>query len=353
MVEQQPTLREVAELAGVSIGTASGVFSNKPSVSEAARAAVRSAAADLGYQPPRRRRAANKAGATDIMTIGLVSRVVQRAGSSYPFYGPVLDGAEQACAALGASLVFEVLREDGQEFGGLPLSVQRGQSQGLLLLGYLDQPYVEEIIGSKVPCVLVNNALTAPLADSVCDDDVRGGYLAAKHLIDLGHVDPVPATIAGPQHLSPMRQRLEGYSAALRETVGEPAGTYIRIAQGTGVADGREQMAALLELDTPPTAVVCCNDFTALGALEVLRQRGVNVPAECSVLGYEDLDFAAHAVPPLTTVAVDRELLGKQSVWHLAERIRDPRIAIRDTRLAVSMVERGSTAPPPDRRGAR
>lgn len=343
---QEPTLRNVAERAGVSIGTASGVFSHKPSVSQRARAAVLAAADELGYTPRRRHR---RAATSDdgIVTIGLVSRVAGYPGSRTPFYGPVLQGAESACRELGVSLVFELLRPDDPQPGSVPLSVERRRVQGMLLMGYMEPAYIEDILRAGIPCVLVNHFDERLPVDSVCDDDVRGGYLATSHLLDLGHLAPPPATITGPKHLRSIGQRLEGYRLALRERGLEPDPAYVRTAAGLLEKDGYGEMAALLELPEPPTAVVCCNDFTALGALELLRERGVAVPQQCAVVGYEDIDMAEHAVPPLTTVAVDQALLGMQGVWHLVERIRHPEIALRATRLSVSLVPRATTAPPP------
>ncbi|MGH3486608.1 MAG: substrate-binding domain-containing protein, partial [Actinopolymorphaceae bacterium] len=93
-------------------------------------------------------------------------------------------------------------------------------------------------------------------------------------------------------------------------------------------------------------AVFCCNDATALGALATLRERGLQVPDDVSVVGYDDIGLAAQAAPPLTTVRVDKELMGAQGVWHLVQRLWRPAITSRETLLEVSLVVRDSTARP-------
>ena len=95
-----------------------------------------------------------------------------------------------------------------------------------------------------------------------------------------------------------------------------------------------------LDLPQPPSAVFCCNDLTALGALTALRERGVAVPSGCSVLGYDDIDMALHTVPPLTTIRVDKELLGAEGVRLLTERIARPATPMRHVQLEVTLVER-------------
>jgi LacI family transcriptional regulator len=185
----------------------------------------------------------------------------------------------------------------------------------------------------------------AATLDVVRNDDERGGYLATRHLLDLGHTDPVPAMIAGPAEFPSISDRLRGYRRAIADAGHHVDSALVR-ATALSPAGGRAQMAELLDLPTPPTAVFCCNDATALGALATLRERGLHVPGDISVVGYDDIELAGQATPPLTTVRVDKELMGAQSVWHLLQRLRRPTMPGRETLLEVSLVVRDSTAPP-------
>ncbi|MEQ7126125.1 LacI family DNA-binding transcriptional regulator [Actinopolymorpha sp. B11F2] len=370
---RRTTLRQVAERAGVSMGTASAVFSGRAAVSTASRHAVERAASALGYRPALRRTTVQPTDDTavpGVRSIGLVIRLMEHSLRTNPFYSSVLEGAQGVCATLGLSLSYELVvgidRHDP-----LPLSVQRREAHGLLLVGYLPDHTVDQITATGVPCVLVDNGVSlgsthslggahspggthslggvrgarAATLDAVRNDDERGGYLAVRHLLDLGHTDPVPAMIAGPAEFPSISDRLRGYRRAIVDagyTV-DPELIRTTTLSPTG---GRAQMAELLDLPTPPTAVFCCNDATALGALATLRERGISVPEDISVVGYDDIELAGQAAPPLTTVRVDKELMGAQSVWHLLQRIRRPAMSGRETLLEVSLVVRDSTAPP-------
>lgn len=339
--ERKPTLREVADRAGVSIGTASAVFANKAWVSETVRTSVRDAAEEIGYRPRERRTMAPAAG-VEVTTIGFVSQFNEMFSPVNPYFASVLFGAQQACAELGVSMNYEVI---DPRAGQLPLSVERRQVSGLLVLSHAaDRGYLRRIIDAGVPCVLLEHADIQVPVDYVRHDDEAGALQATRHLLDLGHVDPVPAIITGPADVFPAEVRLQGYLRALDERglTADPA--YIR-RNNFNVPTGVEQMHRLLDLPVPPTAVFCANDETAIGSLEALRQRGKKVPRDVSVVGYDDVASAAHTVPALTTVAADKELLGVQAVWHLMERIRRPALSGRDTRLAVRFVERASTGP--------
>ncbi len=341
--DRKTTLKDVAESAGVSIGTASAVFANKAWVSESARSAVRSAADELGYRPRERRSNGPMASGTPVTTIGFVSQTSDMFSPASPYFASVLYGAQQACAELNISMNYEV---SDPTSGQLPLSVERRQVSGLLVLSHAsDRDFLRRIIDTGIACVLLEHAETELPVDYVRHDDETGAYLATRHLLDLGHVDPPPAIITGQAEVLPAEVRLSGYRRALAErglTV-DPA--YVRRCY-FDAAGGAARMDELLDLPVPPTAVFCANDESAVGALEAVRRRGRKVPRDISVIGYDDIASAAHTVPPLTTVAADKQLLGAQAVWHLIERIRRPTMNCRDTRLAVRLVERASTGRP-------
>ncbi|MEQ7008136.1 LacI family DNA-binding transcriptional regulator [Actinopolymorpha sp. B17G11] len=338
---RRSTLRDVAQRAGVSVGTASGVFTSNSSVSDEARAAVLAAASEIGYHPRRRQ---TKEFATGITTFGLLARAEHYVGPSNPFYGPVLYGAQWAVGELGLSLVLETLRDEPSSHHQMPLIVERRQAQGLLLAGYVSAEYITAILRTGTPCVVIDHHAAGVAVDSVCADDHRGGYLATMHLLELGHRDPPPAIITGPSTATSIEARFAGYRDALTESGIPVEDAYVREGR-LSAESGRDEMRALLDLTTPPTAVFCCNDNTAIGAIDLLREKGIAVPDEFSVIGYDDIDMAAQTVPRLTTIAVDKEHLGMQAVWNLAQRVRHPQMGVRDTRLRVHLVERSSTAP--------
>lgn len=338
---RRSTLREVADRAGVSIGTASAVFADKHWVSESARAAVRGAADDLDYRPRGRRTRAVQT----VTNIGFVSQVKEMFAPN-PYFASVLFGAQQACGQLGISMTYEVCDPDT---GAVPLAVQRAEVAGLIVLSHAsDREYLRRILGAGVACVLLEHVDVELPVDYVRHDDETGAYLATRHLLDLGHIDPAPAIITGPPEVLPSEVRLSGYRRALAERGLSVDQAYVRRST-FDAPTGAARMAELLDLPVRPTAVFCGNDESALGVLETCRTRGLRVPRDISIIGYDDIAMASHTVPPLTTIATDKELLGAQAVWHLVERVRRPGVASRDTYLSVRLVQRGSTARPPRR----
>ncbi|WP_410813872.1 LacI family DNA-binding transcriptional regulator [Micromonospora sp. 067-2] len=346
-MNRRPTLRDVATQAGVAVSTASHVFSRTVFVTPGTRALVLTAADHLGYEPRRRSRPRSPVGT--LTALGVVTRWSHQASAANPFFGPVLQGVEQVCRALGISLTIEVVQPDGDGGGELPVMVRRGRVQGILAVSVHDPDYLRRLLATGTGCVLVDHAVEEPAIDCVRDDDERSGYLATRHLLEHGHLDPVPAIIAGPSAMTSISDRVAGYRRALAEfdrTV-EPA--YLRLEHDLNPTGGRAAMAELLALPIRPTAVFCCTDTLALGALAEVRERGLRIPADISVIGHDDIDLAAHTDPPLTTMRVDKGLLGAQAVWHLVQRVAQPDLAVRDTRLRVSLIPRGSVGARPAR----
>lgn len=335
-------LKDVAERANVSLSTASAVLANKQWVSDETRETVRSAATELGYQPGRRRQSASQ---VNVDMIGLITRSPNMPLPANPFYSHVLHGVQRTCAEYEIGLSYEVVEADATHSHRLPLMLRRKNVRGLLMLGYFDASYVEDVYGADIPVVMIDHRVESVAVDSVCNDDELGGYLATRHLIEAGHVSPPPAIITGPSEHFSIRGRLAGYRRALAEFGLQCGDDYVQVGDLTP-SGGSVAISALLNLEKPPTAVFCCNDSTALGALNMLRERGITVPQDCSVIGYDDIDTAQHCAPPLSTIAVDKELLGAQGVKLLLERIQSPNMPRLDIRVGVKLVERKSVTSP-------
>ncbi|MFI5835809.1 LacI family DNA-binding transcriptional regulator [Micromonospora sp. NPDC051300] len=336
----RPTLQDVADLAGVSMGTASSVFSRRQPVADRTREAVLRAAAEIGYRPRRRLGTLDVRG---LSTIGLLARPANYPGPKNQYSAQVLQGAQRAAADLGLTMTYEVLSADA---GGprLPLMVERREVQGLLVLGGIELRLLERVLRAGVPCVLIDHTVDDLLVDSVRADDRRGGALATAYLLRLGHRNPAPAFIGGGGSIS-SRDRAAGYRAALAAFGFLPDPAYVHEASDVDTEAARQAMNALLDLPRPPTAVFCGSDTAAFGAMQILRDRRVSVPRKCSVVGFDDIDLATTTVPALTTVRVDKHLLGAQGVWHLVQRIRQPQMPRRVTYADVNLTVRGSAAP--------
>lgn len=337
-------LRDVARHAGVSLGTVSNVLTNKPGVASRTREAVYSAMTELGYQPasPATTRGAPRAA---VGTLGFLVRSLPNSVTANPFYSHVLGGTEQACAEHQVNLLYATVDENTSQVEQLPPMIRDRQIQGLLVVGYFHASFFTLLQRLAIPFVMVDYYLDALEADCVLTADEHGGYLATRHLLErVQH--PVPAMITGWDVISSNRNRLLGYQRALAESGLRFDERYVRALPRSSSSHHRyHDMLALLDLPEPANAVFCCNDTMALEALRALRDRGIAVPEQCALIGFDDLDMATHAVPPLTTMHVDKEELGAEGVRLLLQRIAHPQMTTRRVTLSVHLLERGTVPP--------
>lgn len=340
--ERRVGLRQVAQRAGVSLSTASNVFADKPGVAiaEETRNAVLAAAAELKYRPRPRQEVVQSGG---IATLGLVMRKPLPLLTN-PFYSHVIHGVQEVCESRGVGLMYGRVEENATSFDELPVMVQRKQVQGLLVVGYFTDDFYKLLRRIELPFVLIDHYVESLKPDSVVGDDEQGSYLATQYFIERGHTHPIPAIISGPLDHYSIHHRFLGYRKALNDYGLTYNESYVRWGD-LNVTGGYTEMNALLDLPTPPTAVFCCNDETAIGAMNALRARGVSVPDECSLIGYDDIQLATYTMPPLTTIKVEKEWLGAQGMWQLMERIAHPEMPPRRTIVGVSLVERQSVKP--------
>jgi len=304
----RPVMADVARLAGVSHQTVSRVLNGHPNVRPQTREDVLAAIRQLGYRP---NAAARSLVTGRTHTLGVIS-------FDTTLYGPasMLYGIERA-AHSGYSVTITSLpafdRRSVQE------AVDRFLGQGVegIIVIASEMPALEALTGvaSDVPVVAVGCGTRAPL-DSVAIDNIAGAFQATRYLLDLGHT--TVRYVGGPDSTLDARERAEGWARALRETGGATAP---EIARGDWSArSGYEighQLAAMPEV----TAVFCANDQMALGLLRALGEHGRQVPADVSVVGFDDIPESAYFLPPLTTVRQDFEELGKQALRLLVDRM--------------------------------
>jgi LacI family transcriptional regulator len=260
---------------------------------------------------------------------------------SNPFYADVLHGVEQTCRELRLNLLFSSLDVIDGHLRSLPPAVKENNISGVILLGALPKDVVNAIITFfKRPIVLVDNSLAHSYYDTVMIDNITGMHLAIEHLISKGHQHI--ALLSGPDHPSIVERRC-GYQMAMQQWNLSPV---VIAAPGLEPEDGEWGILHLLQEAPETTAIVCSNDFQAIGALRKLNQLGYRVPDSFSLVGFDDITLAQFTSPPLTTIQVDREMLGQMGVRLLLDRVRAPaRTAIKTT-LGVKLIERSSVAPP-------
>lgn len=329
-VSGRPTIRHVAERAGVSIATASRALNDKGDVSGQTRERVREAARSLGYSVDRAGRA------LVTQRTRLVAAVVgDNAGHrdlSLIFFGKVLAAISHR---LAQSSYDAVLLQ--------PLDVDPHQRfDAAVLIGVDDDDaLVAELAAREVPLVGVDVRCAGERAAYVGSDHADGVRLALAHLHALGHrriahVAGARNTVAGSERADAFRHETE----RLRLDV---PGEYLR--QGDfSSASGYREACALLALPERPTAIVAASDLMALAALQAIREVGLEPGRDVAVVGFDDLEAAALAHPPLTTIRQDRRDLGRLAATRAIELIEDPAAKPPPTILPVELVVRASTS---------
>ncbi|MEV7038186.1 LacI family DNA-binding transcriptional regulator [Amycolatopsis sp. NPDC051061] len=333
-------LDDVARLAGVSAATVSRALRGLPGVAVRTRTRVLAAAAELGYaiSPAASSLATGRTG-----TVGVIVPYVDRW-----YFSRLISGVERVLRDAGISLLLYNLGDGpGRErfFAGLPL---RRRVDAVLVLSLpLAETERELLLGLDVPLVTIGTE--EPGGDSVGIDDHGAAVTAMRHLVQLGHREiafigesaPIPLGFTTP--LRRLAAYREVYHAVCRDDGREPDPAF-ETGGGFTVAGGERAMSALLGLSRRPTAVFAASDEMAFGALRTLRRAGLRVPADVSVLGFDDHDLAG--LLELSTVAQPVAELGERAGRLLLARLSGGKIATSPSILGTQLVLRGSTAPP-------
>lgn len=329
------TMKQVAEKAGVSTSTVSHVINNTRVVSDDVRARVLAVIQELRYIPSAVARSLKN---DKTHTIGMMIP-----NNSNPYFAEVIQGIEDASFKLGYNIILCNSYDDPKKQAAYIRVLMEKRIDGLILVSSgSDQELTQLLADEGIPKVLVDREVTGVAADFIEADHEQGGYLATKYLLDLGHRDI--ACVSGPKDLLPSRDRISGYLRALKE-----AGVKFRMdclvhsdftSQG-----GFSAFQQLLALKNRPTAIFASNDLMAIGGICAASEARVRIPADLSVIGYDDIALASFSTPPLTTIAQPKYEIGVLTARALVERIMDGNLPLRREMLQTKLVVRQSTAP--------
>jgi len=333
-------IKEVARRAGVSLGTVSNVLNRPETVAPQTRQRVLDVIAELGYV---RNDSARHLRAGRSRTVAIVVLDV-----SNPFFTDVVRGAEAVVEDAGGMLVVCNSGESRSREGRHLDLLEEQRVRGLLITPVDSGRHerLERLAERGIPVVLVDRGSGQANRCSVAVDDVLGGRLAAEHLTAGGHRRI--AFVGGPLSITQVADRQAGAAAII-------AGQHdceLQVVETTSlsVAAGRaaaEEICALRPGDRP-TAVFCANDLLALGVLQGLTTAGLRVPGDVALVGYDDIDFAAAAAVPLTSVRQPREQLGRTAALLLLEEADDDgRHEHRHVVFQPQLIVRQSTMPGP------
>jgi LacI family transcriptional regulator len=327
-------IKEVARAAGVSIGTVSNVLNRPDAVAPDTRQRVLTAINALGYI---RNDSARQLRAGRSRTIALVVLDVAN-----PFFTDVARGAEEAAEDSGAMVIVCNSGQDATRERRHLDQIEEQRVLGVLITPVDDEldSRIEQLISRGTPVVLVDRGSGHPGRCSVAVDDLLGGRLAGTHLLDQGHRSI--AYVGGPLTIRQVADRHAGVASALAGRA------QLRVLETTSltVAAGRQAASELASLkpEHRPTAVFCANDLVALGVLQELTLRGLRVPDDVAIIGYDDIEFAAAAATPLSSIRQPRDQLGRTAAQLLLEELNDPDHHHRHVVFQPELVVRRSSA---------
>lgn len=329
-----PTLKDVAERAGVDVSTASRVINgNSFRVRENTRQRVLVAARELGYQPNALARSL-RVGRSNMFAL-LVPDITN------PFFAELSKGAEDATSSYGYSLILCNTEDRADTEEEYVRALRERQIDGFLMAtGGASDSSVQRLVEAKCPFVLVNRRMQGVKAGYVIANDTTGAKQAVSHLINLGHRRI--AHITGMKTADTARKRREAYIATMkaRGLATEAAG--LMVEGDFTYKGGQEAMAQLLDLPSPPTAVFASNDVMALGAMATIRCRNLHVPEDIAVVGFNDIVLAKLSHPSLTTVRTPIFEMGALAAQMLVKLVKGEDINPTGIILRTELVIRGS-----------
>jgi LacI family transcriptional regulator len=311
--EKRSTIKDVAAEAEVSISTVSLVMNDKGPVSEGTRARVLGAAQRLGYVP---RRAARQLASQRTGYIGFVLRA-DHFNRSEPFYTRIFLGSEFEARNQNLYVLLTTIPDPYTPGEHTPRFLREQSVDGVVVAGKVAPAFLTELGEGDVPVVLVD--YEAERYPAVVVDNQGGARAAVDHLVRRGHrrIAFAGADMAHPS----LRARLDGYRLALAAAgiALDEALLFQAPAEEPTRMTGRRLGVRLFACTPRPTAVFCANDALALGVMDAAREHDVRIPEALSVAGFDDVEGAANASPPLTTVRVFKEQLGELALRYLAE----------------------------------
>jgi LacI family transcriptional regulator len=332
------TIIDVAAEAGVSLGTASRVINNDIHVKPETRERVSDVMLRLGFVPNRQARSL-AGGRTN--TIGVL---VPDLGTSY--IGEIMRGIDSELALSHLDLMLFTTHRTATKEANYVANMVQGMVDGLLVvLPRNPADYTGTLTQRNFPFVLIDHQGNSEPCPAVGATNWQGAYNATEYLIKLGHTRI--GFITGSMDLGAATDRLEGYKSALRvhHIYEDPRLIY----EGTFFQpDGYAGASALLDIENPPSAIFASNDAMAMGAMDAVRSRGLRIPKDVSVLGFDDIPQAALVRPALTTVRQPLEQMGRVATQMLLDMLKNPGKEISRIELPTELIIRGSTSPQKD-----
>ncbi|ELH0898682.1 substrate-binding domain-containing protein [Vibrio cholerae] len=327
------TMKDIARLAGVSTSTVSHVINKSRFVSDEIAERVNNAAQQLNYAPSALARSLKM---NRTKTIGMLVTT-----STNPFFGEVVKGVERSCYHQGYNLILCNTEGDNQRMKASINTLLQKRVDGLLLMCSTLEGERLDVFDRypDIPVVVMDWGPILFASDKIQDNSLQGGYMAAKHLIECGHKEI--GCITGPLIHHQAQMRYEGYKRALAEAGIAMNPDWI-VESDFECEGGYQAFEKLYQRGKLPSALFVSNDMMAMGVIQAASQRGLRIPDDLSLIGYDDVHIAKFMTPALTTIHQPKYRLGKAAVDTLLYRLENPDTTAQVVQLEPTLVVRNS-----------
>jgi len=331
------TINEIARKANVSSATVSMVLNNKPGISLATREKVLKIVEEYGYSLPQLKK-------NNIKNKGKLQLAIYKKHSKVvgdtPFFQALIEGIESKARHNSYQLTFKYL-SDNSHIDAIVSDIKENYIDGMILLGTeMEESDFEKFTSIDIPVLLLDSYFLNINSNYVVIDNISGVYKATKHLLDHGHrkIGYLKSSVT----IQNFKERYEGYTKALFEAglTPDPSFTIRLLSTMDGAyEDMKRVLSGKLRL---PTAFVADNDIIAFGAIKALKESGIKIPDDVSIVGFDDMPFCTIIEPKLTTINVDKNALGQLAVESLIRMIDENKKIFFKTALGVTLVQRDS-----------
>lgn len=327
------TMKDIAKLAGVSTSTVSHVINKTRFVSEEISERVNNAAKELNYYAPSALARSLKVNRTK--TIGMLVTT-----STNPFFGEVVKGVERSCYQKGYSLILCNTEGDNERMRQSINTLLQKRVDGLILMCSLEGERIDVFERyPDIPVVVMDWGPMLFTSDKIQDNSLRGGYLAAKYLIDCGHTEI--GCITGPLIKHQAQMRYEGYKRAMNEAGLEFNANWI-IESDFECEGGYQAFKKMAQRGALPSSIFVSNDMMAMGVINAANELDIKVPDDLSIIGYDDIHIAKFMSPSLTTIHQPKYRLGQAAVETLVRKLDDKSNDAQVVQLEPTLVVRNS-----------
>lgn len=326
------TIKDIAKLANCSPSTVSKALNDKFDVSAKTKVKILKIATEHNFHfhkiKPINQKTEN---------IGIVFSREEKPLSGNPFYSRVLEGIEGELVINNYNLILTLLVEPFN--GQTPKMIKDKKIDGLIIVGVMDKKFIGSLKSYKIPIVFVDPTDYNFSYKKVIIDNEQGGFLATKHMIEMGHKKI--AFVSGNLARASFSLRYEGFKKAMAFNNIPIKQKYVKAG---GIENGYEYVTELINLDDPPTAIFFGNDANALLGYKAINDAGLKIPKDISFVGFDDIAMAKYSDPPLSTVKVYKEEIGSIAVRKLLDEINNPeQVGIQiTTMMPVKLVKRES-----------